>query len=123
MSEFVAPIRADVAEKRERLIVATGAGAAAPTVTQSLGCAVTRTGVGVWLITFKENPGRFVGWGGAAFFSTAMTDVKGYSGILGVYNPATFAVAFSIFSSAFAAVDLTAVQFVSIDLYFKETSV
>lgn len=115
MAEYVAPVRADTAELRHRMVTMLGTGAAVPTITTSLGCVVTRQGVGLLTITFKENPGRFIGCL-SGFFSTTMSDLKGYTVILGTPNIATFAIQVSIFNSAFAATDLIATQSLSLAL-------
>lgn len=109
----------------ERVIRAgfTGTGANAPTIRAGNAFSVTRSGVGVWRVSFLENPGKFVGLDGFVFRATTMSAVKGYSLSCSDYTaPASGVKGYidvSLWDSANAAVDLAASQW--LDLVFVFT--
>jgi hypothetical protein len=107
---------------REHVISLTGTGAADPTKNYGQGVAVTRTGAGAYLITWAENPGRFVGWT-FSMGATTPGDVAGHTAIRGAYNSSAFTLAFVLYSSSFAAHDLAALEEFDIICRFKTTSV
>lgn len=86
-----------------------GTGAAHPTKQEGEGVVVTRTGAGVFAITFAESPFQFVG-AFAQFLSTTMTDVKNWSCIFGDYNATTRVLPFSLFTGGGVATELAATQ-------------
>lgn len=116
------PVKSSVHEPRMHHIRLLGTGAANPTVEVGQRVTVTRTGVGVWRVDFLDHPGTFVGcnyMGGALVAS----DVKGQTLTRGV--PVTtlgvLSISFSWWSSAFAADELLANEYVDIWIMFAGT--
>lgn len=116
----------NIAEERIIRVGLTGAGAAVPTVRVGQGVTMTRSGVGVYRITFADNPGTFLGIDGFSFRATAPAAVKNYSlTATGYTAPAAGARGFielSVWSSAGAAVDLAAAQFLDVSVAFAAQS-
>jgi hypothetical protein len=86
-----------------------GAGAAAPTKSVGRGVTVSRTGAGVYRITWAENPGVFLGmsW---SLGSTTPGDVKTFTVTRGNFTPASATVKasvdLSVWNAAGTATDL-----------------
>ncbi len=119
--------KTNMPEERIFRVGLTGTGAAVPTRRAGAGVTVTRTGVGVIRISFAKNPGKFVGVLGAVFSAATPSAVKGYTLTGGSYvAPAAGVkgyVEVSLWSSAFAAVDLAALQYVDLSIAFAAQSV
>lgn len=114
------PLRTTVQEATDYSIRLLGTGAANPTKQEGEGVVVTRTGPGVFRVQFAENPFQFIGAFGN-FLSNLMTDVKGWTIVFGDYDPVNYRIAFSLFNSTFAAVELAATQRVCILLKFSRS--
>lgn len=107
-------------EQIQRIRLA-GAGAAAPTVEVGQRITVTRTGVGVYRITWSESPGVFAGLDGPpAFGGTVAADTKGMTATHGRYDATNRTLDISLWSSLFAARDLLATELMSINVIFTE---
>lgn len=98
-----------------------GTGAAVPTRELGQGVTLTRSGVGVLLLTWAENPGVFVN-AQPELRAATPGNVKNCDVVLGVYNPATRAIAIEIYSSAGAARDLAALEYLDLSIKFAHTT-
>ncbi len=98
-----------------------GTTAVTKVVGTDLNATVTYTSTGVVTIAFHDNPGLFLGVIGS-FAATTQAGVKGYTFVAGAYNAATFTIVINIFSSAFALIDLAALQWLSLEFKFKGSS-
>lgn len=114
--------KTSLAEERPVQIAMTGTGAAAPTKRYGQGVTITRTGVGVYRLTFKEQLGKFVGLRSPCFGADAMNAVKGYSISRGAYSAANKYIDISLWDSANAAVDLAASQYLELEILFTALS-
>lgn len=113
------PIRSSEPGTTDYFVSIVGVNNTNPTETYGQGVVVTRTGEGVYRITWATNPGRFLGIKGFAFGATTMADVKGYTVTRGVYNTTAFTLDLSVWDSTFAAADIIALQYLDITLSFK----
>lgn len=112
-----------IPRERAYSLVLKGNGAAAPSVVVGHGVGVTRTAIGRYLLTFKDNPGTFAGFGGkGAFRDPAQANVKGWDLTAGAYpqTAGTFTLELDLWDSANAAVDLAATSFLDVTLLFSE---
>ena len=107
---------------REYIVKLVGNGAGQPTKPFGNGVSVSRTGVGVFRVTFTDNPANVIGLVGFQFTSATMTDVKGYTATGSRYASATQSIDVSVWNSLFAAVDLTTAQDLTLRLATKRTS-
>ena len=117
--------KSSIHEERVHRIRLLGTGAANPTIEVGQRVTVTRTGVGVWRIDWLDHPGTFVncGYMGGALVAS---DVKGQTLTRGV--PVTSAagvlsITFSWWSSAFAADELLANEYIDLSVVFAATKV
>jgi hypothetical protein len=112
-------------EPQTRLIVVKATGAATGTPTEVFGAGVTisRTGVGVWRLTFSSSVFNYVGLAGFSFDdTTTAANVKGYTATSTPYAAATKTIDVSIWSSGFAAVDLTTAQTLTFLVAYKASN-
>lgn len=109
-------------EQRDHILRLVGTGATAPTVEVGKGITVTRTGTGVYKITWDGNPGEFLGW---TFGLGAATpgDIKGHTLIRDTYDATSRSIEISFFNAAEAAHDLAALEYFDLVFRFKETDV
>jgi len=116
------PVRSSVPEIVEHLISLVGTGAAIPTKVTGTGpgITVTRTSAGLYVLTWSENPGIFIGlsWGLGA---DTPLDVDRFSLVRSAF--ASNALSITVFSEAGTATDLAALQYVDIVIRFKRTAV
>ncbi len=115
-------VRATQPEVIDHLIGLTGTGAANPTERYGPGVVVTRTASGVYLITWAESPGNFVGFGYGLGADTA-GDVKGHTVTRGVYSASAKTLAFSVWNASETADDLQALEYLDLVVRFKTTGV
>lgn len=118
------PIRSSEPEQRDYLISLTGANGANPTERYGAGIATTRTGEGVYRITFNDAPGTFLGVAGYCFGADTPSDVKGYTMTRDTYvSPTSTADGYIdvyVWDSSFAAADIIAAQYLDITLRFRQ---
>lgn len=114
------PSRSSVHEERKYQIRILGTGAANPVTEVGQRVTITRTAVGVFKVAFLDHPGTFVrfGWAGGALVPG---DVKGQTLTRGV--PVTDAagqlsISVSWWSSAFAADELLANEYIDLEFIF-----
>lgn len=121
MSEFVAPVRADIPEIRERIWYLLGTGAAVPTIVNGgLGATLTRTSAGLYSIVWKENPGKFIGLRYGLQGSTP-SSVAALMCAAGTYTASTFTLPILVQTTAGVATDLTSAQNLTLYIIFKES--
>lgn len=121
MSRAAFPIRSTKAESKVHPIRLVGTGAAAPTVEVGEGIVVTRTGVGVYRITWTDNPCVFLA-APLSLGAATPAAIVGYTLVRNVYIPATTSLDLVLTNTADAAVDLAAAQYIDVVAVFKETS-
>lgn len=118
------PSRTSVADERKYQIRLLGTGAANPVTQIGRGVVVTRTAVGVFKVAFTEHPGTFINYKWS-FGATTPGDVKGQTCTRGI--PVTDAagqvsISVSTWSSAFAADELLATEFLDLEFKFAATT-
>lgn len=118
MSLEMYPQRSSEPETYSEIVTMLGTGASAPTKTYGKGLAITRSGVGVYVLTFTDPPGNLAGYS-TGFKATTMSALKGYTATLGDFDAAGKVISVSVWTSAFAAADLAAAQSLSLLLVFK----
>lgn len=120
MSEDAFPMRAPEPELRTRPVLIQGNGAANPTkLVGGRGMTCTWISTGLYQIVFNENPGAFAGFS-AEFQATTMSQLKGFTAVLGDLNTSTFTVQISITNASETLTDLTSTQKLAVVLWFKE---
>ncbi len=115
--------KSSVPEERLYAIRILGVNDANPTEEVGAGVAITRTGEGVYRVTFAENPGTFIGIRGYCFGSATMSDTKGYTLTRDTYDTTGFTLDLSVWNSSFAAADITANQYLDVTIAFAATGV
>lgn len=99
----------------------TGTGAANPTKRWGQGVTVTRSGAGVYVVTWAENPGNFQGWGQDLAADTP-GNVKNYSVVRGAYSSTTRSITVNVFNGSGTATDLAALQYLDMEFRFAASS-
>lgn len=112
----------DQPDARVRVIKILGTGAGNPTKLLGTGATITRSAQGIYLITWKENPGVYDGLLGFGFSATTKTGPKGYTVVADLVMSG-LTLAFEVFDSTFAAVDLAAAQHLTLGFLFQDTRV
>jgi len=117
------PSRSSIHDERKYQIRILGTGAANPVTQVGQRVTITRTAVGVFKVAFLDHPGTFVrfGW---AFGATVPGDVKGQTCTRGatVTDAAgQLSISISTWSSAFAADELLATEFLDLEFVFAAT--
>ena len=102
-----------------------GANGADLTIEEGAGIkSVARTGEGAYRITFQQDPGYFLGLAGFGFMATTPGDLKGYTLVIdGPYDATNFILDFVVYDSSFAAADLIAAQWATLEIAFSEHGV
>lgn len=99
-----------------------GANGADPTKELGNGITVTRTGEGVYRLTWAQNPGTFVGMVGT-FGAATPGDVKGMTVTRDTFTAATSTASayldISTWDSTFAADDIIATEYLDLVIMFK----
>lgn len=113
------PVRGSQAETRHTTIRILGVNDANPTEELGMGVVITRTGEGVYRITWATNPGVFAGIVGYCFGAATMSDVKGYTLTRDTYDTSGLILDVSVWNSSFAAADIVANQYLDLTVAFK----
>lgn len=100
-----------------------GTGASAPTKVVGQGITVTRTGAGVYKLTFSESPGTFVMPDGVSLQAATPGDIKNHSVVFDTWDSSTKAIEVTFWDASAVAHDLAADEWLSFFLVFKRTSV
>ena len=118
MSLEAYPQRASEPETYEHILTFTGAGSSNPTVNFGKGLTVARTSQGVYTITFVDFPGNLCGFG-ASFQATTISDLKGYTCVIGRFDATGKILIINITDSSQALQDLTSTRTISLSITFK----
>ncbi len=115
--------KTSVPAERNYRIRLEGANGADPENELAQGAVITRTGEGAYLITWRSNPGVFVGWSWA-FGAATPADMKGYTAVRDTYDTTSdvFTLAFVVYDSSFNAADVIVNQWADLCVTFKETT-
>lgn len=116
MSLDASPLRCSEPEGMAHFSVITGtAGTVSGT---GKGVTFSYTSTGVYKLTFKDRQGA-VGGASLDFSSATMTDLKGYTAVLGTFDSTGTIVSVSVYNASSSAADLTAGQFLYLGIFFK----
>lgn len=115
------PLKNSEPEVRDYPIRILGVNNADPTKEVGKGVTITRTGEGVYRITWAQKPFTFVGIVGYCFGAATMSDVKGYTLTRDTYDTSGFTLDVSVWNSSFAAADIIADQYLDLTVRFKAT--
>jgi len=110
-------------ECRKHIVKFVG-GTAAITKVFGKGMTTTYVSTGIVEIAWPDlasKPGAFVGCTGHCFEATTPGDLKGFTVVPGVYNATTKKLRVNIFNSTFNLADLAALNWLTLELCFKET--
>jgi hypothetical protein len=121
MSQTTYPVRAKTPELVKSTYAGIGTGAAALTAIITDGVVCTWSATGVYILTFAENNGTFIGLTYGLGATTAST-VKGYTVSYGLYNTTTRAITINVWNSSFAAADLAALQYLTLEFSFRQSA-
>jgi hypothetical protein len=105
----------------EYIVRLLGTGASVPTKSHGSGITVTRTGVGVYRLTWTDNPLTILG-ASYCFAGATPADLKGYTMTRSLYTAATQTMDIYVWNSSFAAADLAATQVLDLVIRFKEAA-
>jgi len=108
---------------RAVIVRAQGNTTSTPVKVLGNGITITRTGVGVWRLTFGYFNGRPVGVVGWNFEDATMSVPKGFTLTSQAWASATNSIDLSIWNSSFAAADLAVTTFLNLVILFKATGV
>lgn len=116
-------VRASEPAVHEYLIRLLGTGASVPTEEVGSGVTISRTGAGVYKITWTDNPFTFVGVS-YCFGAATPSAVKGYTMTRDTFDTTSnvFSLEVSVWDSTFTAADLAANQYLDLVVRFKETA-
>ena len=124
MSLEVFPVRSTIPELWENVLVLLGTGASSPTKVHGGGMTVTWISTGLYEVLWTDNPGNFVGqvYG---FNATTASAVAGYTLAVSAYpsTAGTYKIRLSVYNSSFALADLAALQWLTVNLLFKQSAV
>lgn len=109
-------------EVRHYIVRMVGTGASAPTKELGNGITITRAGVGRYLLTWKENPGKFLR-ALPGLQAATPGDLAGHTVIADTYDATAFALEVDLFNASFAAHDLAALEYIHLDVAFALSSV
>ncbi len=116
------PLKSKTPDHVDAVLAVTGTGATAPTKNYGDGITVTYSAVGVYIVTFADVNGAFMGCTGT-FGATTASAVKGYTMTYGLYSTTARTITLNVWSSTFAAVDLAAAQYLTVRFSFRRTGV
>ncbi len=117
------PLRATSPEVQFHPVLLTGTGAAAPTKTLGgNGLTVSRTSAGLYLLTWSENPGTFLGmvYGLGADTPSALV---GFTLVRDTFTTASNSIEIRLTNTSDAVTDLAAAQYIDLIFMFKRTAV
>ena len=115
------PHRTTRPESQEHLIRLEGAGTSAPVKHLGAGVTLSRTGAGVYRITWDDNPGVFLGaW--AQLQAADPSDLDGYTVTFGAYDSTNQRIDMRV-EDGTAAADLGADEFACLSIVFSTSAV
>ncbi len=108
---------------KAHLVRFVGGTAAVTKANAGKGVTIAYVSTGLVDLTFSDNPGLFVGFS-CEFQATTQSAVKGYTGVIGVISTTSpWVIRLAITGASEALVDLAALQWANLVLFFKGTSV
>lgn len=113
------PVRASLLELNIDTVRFVG-GTEAATKVYGPGVSVEWTSTGVYTLTWDENPGTYIGFT-HGFQATTAADLAGYTVVAGVYDADAFTLAVTVSDSLFAATDLAALEWLTLDVKFSRS--
>jgi len=119
------PVRSSEPETVKVPIRILGTGAANPTKVYGKGVTITRTGAGAYLATFSGKAGELGNYVGMTVGLEATTpgDMAGHTVVAGATATSAAGVvtkAFVLYNATFAARDLAALEWITIEFAFKQ---
>ena len=118
------PLLCSMASERSHRIRFLGTGnGTVPTIDLGHGVSAAWIATGRLTITWKDNPGTFVGLGSTNFRdNTSQTTVKGFTVTAGAYpaTASTFTLELDIWNASQAAADLATTSFLDQEFIFSE---
>lgn len=108
----------DTAPVWHHIVKLLGTGASAPTKQEGYGITVTRTGAGVYKLTWAENPGKYVGFVPGLQAATP-GDIAGHTVVADTYDTSTKSMEVCFFDGSNAAHDLAANEWIHLDITFR----
>lgn len=111
------PLHTSEPDMTYREVRLQGAGAAVPTKQLGRGITVSRTGAGVYRLTFAASPGNFAGTLGPSFDAVTPTDVDRWTIVCSPTS--TVITTVNVYNEAGAAADLPANTWLNLVLRFK----
>jgi hypothetical protein len=114
-------LKASQGELVAHVITAEG-GSAAITKVEGPGVAVTRDDTGDYVLTWDENPGKFIG---AVYGLQAATPsaLAGHTVVFDTFDTTTFALPLTVTNASDAAHDLAADEYVTVVAFFAQITV
>lgn len=98
-----------------------GTGASAPTVVYGEGVSITRTSQGLYVITFADVNGTWMGYV-HGLEATTLADLDNWS-VVGKYDATARTFTFSLYDATPAVQDLAAAQWINLAFRFKRVNV
>lgn len=124
MSFHKAPVRGTESELVAHTIRLTGTGASAPTVTMGAKhVSVARNGIGDYTLTWRDKPGVFVSVGQPGLQADVPANVKNCDVTPGAYSTSAKTLQLLVWTSAGAARELAAAEYINLVVWFKDTGV
>lgn len=121
MAKEAYPVRATQPEVRQHIISMVGTGASAPTKLYGLGVTITRTSAGLYLLTWAESPGTFLGMTSGLGADTPSALV-GFTLVRDTYDATSRSMEIRLTNTSDVATDLAAAQYIDLIVSFKETT-
>lgn len=118
------PVRSPISECHIETLTLVGVTSSVAKV-YGPGATPTRTGAGAYLWTWAENPGLFIGTT-YGLQATVMSGLAGFTVVAGAFTPfvtgsVSASLAFTVYNSSFAAADLTALQWATLNVVFARS--
>lgn len=113
--------KSNCADVVTQLVLAVG-GSSAVTKVSGPGIAVTRSTTGLYLLTWSDPPGNFLGltWG---INATTPANVAAHTVVAGLYDASAGTLAVSVYNASNALHDLAALEWLTLCCFFSATSV
>ena len=112
--------KSNLMDSREYVVRGVG-GSSAVTQVSGKGVTLTRTSAGLYLLTWSDAPGNFLG-ATHGFQATTPAALAGYTLVFGAYDATAFTLAFSVYIAADTILDLAALQWVTVCAKFSPST-
>lgn len=121
MGQF-ADSKSNVHQERVHRMRLLGTGASAPTVEFCPNVTISRVSAGLYRITWADAVGTFMCIGGYTFGAATPGDVKGQTLTRDTFDTTNKQLDIAVWSSAFAADDLQATEYLDVSFVFAMTN-